>query len=51
MKGDGIMKFINNKLYINYSELSPEQKKLYHMRIKNFLKKLVYEYNNFEEWF
>ena len=43
------MKFINNKLYINYSELSPEQKSIY--RIKIFLKKLVYEYNNFEEWF
>lgn len=36
---------------IKYSELSPEQKKLYHMQIKSFLKKLVYEYNNFEEWF
>ena len=45
------MKFINNKLYINYSELSPEQKSIYRMRIKIFLKKLVYEYNNFEEWF
>ena len=51
MKGDKVMKFINNKLYINYSELSPEQKSIYRMRIKIFLKKLVYEYNNFEEWF
>ena len=29
MKGDKVMKFINNKLYINYSELSPEQKSIY----------------------
>ena len=36
MKGDKVMKFINNKLYINYSELSPEQKSIYRMRIKYY---------------
>lgn len=45
------MKIIDNKFYINYSELSPDQRKLYYIQIKSFLKRLVYEYNGFKEWF
>lgn len=45
------MKYIDNRLYINYSQISPDQRSLYYIRIKNFLRKLVYEYNGFEKWF
>ena len=44
------MRFIDNKLYFNYSELSPDQKRLYYIQIQNFLKKLVYEYSGFQKW-
>lgn len=45
------MKVIDNKFYINYSELPPEQRTLYYRQIQRFLKKLVYEYSGFKEWF
>lgn len=40
MKGDKVMKFINNKLYINYSELSPEQKKYISYANQNIFEKI-----------
>ena len=45
------MKIIDNKFYIRYSELSPVQRKLYYLQIKNFLRELIFEYNNFNSWF
>lgn len=45
------MKCINNKLYISYSELSPDEGRLYIVQIHNFLIKLNWEYSDFTKWF
>lgn len=45
------MKLIDNKLYFKYSELPPEQKRLYYVRIQSFLENLAYEYCGFQKWF
>lgn len=44
-------KVINNKRYFLYSSLSHELRIIYYAEIYKFLKRLVFEYQGFHEWY
>lgn len=50
-KGGGCMVYKDNFYYFLYSELPFEEKQIYHCEIKEFVKRIAWEYYGFWNWF